>query len=163
STPSARNLSAERSNKSDGTFNQLSAELSIIVVNWNAGELLRRSVESVVASPPSLAYEVVVVDNASSDESLAALRACDAASALGERLRVLENTDNRGFGRANNQAFALTDSPLVLLLNPDTEVTRSSIDRLIATLGSGARVGAVGPKLLNADGSVQVSVWRNPP
>jgi hypothetical protein len=125
--------------------------------------LLRRSVESVVASPPSLAYEVVVVDNASSDESLAALRTCDAASALGQRLRVLENADNRGFGRANNQAFALTDSPLVLLLNPDTEVTRGSIDRLVATLGSGARVGAAGPKLLNADGSVQVSVWRNPP
>jgi len=141
----------------------MGAELSIIVVNWNAGELLRRCVESVVASPPSFAYEVVVVDNASSDESVGGLRASEAASALGVRLRVVANADNRGFGRANNQAFALTDAPMVLLLNPDTEVTPGSIDRLIATLRSGGRVGAVGPKLLNADGSTQVSVWRNPP
>src|SRR5205807_1647482 len=138
-------------------------ELSIIVVNWNAGELLRRSLESVVASPPSLAYEVVVVDNASTDESLAGLRSSECAASLGSRLRVVENAENRGFGRANNQAFALTSAPLVLLLNPDTEVTRGSIDRLVATLRSGERVGAVGPKLLNADGSTQVSVWRNPP
>lgn len=141
----------------------MSAELSIIIVNWNAGELLRRAVESVVASPPSLAYEVVVVDNASTDESLALLRESGAASALGGRLRVVINAENRGFGRANNQAFALTRAPLLLLLNPDTEVTRGSVDRLAETLRSDARAGAVGPKLLNADGSVQVSVWRNPP
>jgi GT2 family glycosyltransferase len=138
-------------------------KLSIIIVNWNGGELLRRCVESVVASPPSLEYEVVVVDNASADESLARLRASDAAATLGARLRVVENTDNRGFGQANNQAFAVTKAPLLFLLNPDTEVTAGSIDRLVATVQSGARVGASGPKLLNADGSTQVSVWRNSP
>jgi GT2 family glycosyltransferase len=141
----------------------LSAELSIIIVNWNGGELLRRSVESIVTSPPPFEYEVVVVDNASSDDSVARLRASASAASLGERLRVVENSDNRGFGRANNQAFALTVSPLLLLLNPDTEVTRGSIERLVSTARSGERVGAVGPKLLNADGSMQVSVWRNPP
>jgi GT2 family glycosyltransferase len=141
----------------------LSAELSIIIVNWNGGDLLRRTVESVVAAPPSLTHEVVVVDNASSDDSLARLRASGAAAALGARLRVRENADNLGFGRANNQAFAETTSPLLLLLNPDTEVTAGSIDRLVGTVRAGARVGAAGPKLLNADGSVQVSVWRNSP
>ena len=149
--------------EADSSTRNLSAELSIIIVNWNAGELLRRSVESVVASPPSVAYEVVVVDNASTDESLAGLRASASASALGERLRVILNAENRGFGQANNQAFALTNAPLLLLLNPDTEVTRGSVDRLVETLRSDARAGAAGPKLLNADGSVQVSVWRNPP
>jgi GT2 family glycosyltransferase len=141
----------------------VSAELSIIIVNWNGGDLLRRTVESVVAAPPSLRHEVVVVDNASSDDSLARLRSSAAADSLGGRLRVFENADNLGFGRANNQAFAQTSSPLVLLLNPDTEVTAGSVDRLVATVRSGERVGAAGPKLLNADGSVQVSVWRNPP
>jgi GT2 family glycosyltransferase len=141
----------------------VSAELSIIIVNWNGGDLLRRTVESVTAAPPSVGYEVVVVDNASSDDSLARLRAGAGAAALGERLRVFENAENLGFGRANNQAFARTQAPLVLLLNPDTEVTAGSIDRLIRTLRSGARVGAAGPKLLNVDGSVQVSVWRNSP
>src|SRR3712207_8778396 len=91
----------------------MSAELSVIVVNWNGGELLRRCVESITASPPSVAYEVIVVDNNSSDESIARLRDSDAARALGRRLRVVENEENLGFGRANNQAFKLTDAPLV--------------------------------------------------
>lgn len=139
------------------------AGLSIIIVNWNGGELLRRCVESVVASPPSVVYEVVVVDNASTDDSLDPLRASDAAAALGGRLRFVENTDNLGFGRANNQGFALTNSPLLFLLNPDAEVTPGSIDSLCAALRSDARVGAVGPRMLKADGSLQPSVWPNPP
>lgn len=138
----------------------MSAELSVIVVNWNGGELLRRCVESLTASPPSVAYEVIVVDNNSSDESIARLRESDAARSLGERLRVVENEENLGFGRANNQAFKLTDAPLLLLLNPDTEVTKGSVDTLVEALRSDGRTGMVGPKLLNADGSVQVSVWR---
>jgi GT2 family glycosyltransferase len=141
----------------------MSAELSVIIVNWNGGELLRRCVESLVASPPSVSYEVIVVDNNSSDESLARLRESDAARTLGESLRVVENEENRGFGRANNQAFPLTRAPLLFLLNPDTEVTPGSVDRLVAAVRSEERIGVAGPKLLNADGSVQVSVWRGDP
>ena len=141
----------------------MSAELSVIIVNWNGGDLLRRCVESLATSPPSLAYEVIVIDNKSSEESIARLRVCDAARGLGPRLRVVENEENLGFGRANNQAFTLTSAPLLFLLNPDTEVTPGSVDRLVATVRSGARVGMAGPKLLNEDGSVQVSVWRGEP
>lgn len=141
----------------------MSAELSVIIVNWNGGELLRRCVESLAAAPPSVPFEVVVIDNDSADDSVARLRASDAALALGERLRVVENEENLGFGRANNQAFKLTRAPLLFLLNPDTEVTEGSVDCLVATVRSGARVGVAGPKLLNEDGSVQVSVWRGEP
>lgn len=141
----------------------MSAELSVIIVNWNGGELLRRCVESLTASPPSAAYEVIVIDNNSSDESVARLRESEAARTLGERLRVVENEDNLGFGRANNQAFKLTGAPLLFLLNPDTEVTPGAVDRLVAVVRSGGRVGMAGPKLLNEDGSVQVSVWRGDP
>ncbi|HEV7684842.1 MAG TPA: glycosyltransferase family 2 protein [Pyrinomonadaceae bacterium] len=143
----------------------MGVELSIIMVNWNGGELLRRSVESVIANPPSVEYEIVVVDNASADESVALLRASDLARGLSEhgRLRIVENADNRGFGQANNQVFALTVGPFLLLLNPDTEVTPGSIDRLLATVRSNSRIAAAGPRLLNGDGSLQISVWRNPP
>jgi GT2 family glycosyltransferase len=143
----------------------LATELSIIIVNWNGGELLRCSVESVIANPPSIEYEIVVVDNASSDRSIDLLRASERARGLTDqgRLRITENEDNRGFGPANNQAFALTEAPLLLLLNPDTEVTPGSIDRLIATVHSNSNIAAAGPRLLNADGSLQISVWRNPP
>jgi len=141
----------------------MSAELSVIIVNWNGGELLRRCVESLNASPPALPYEVIVIDNDSSDDSVARLRESDAARSLGGRLRVVENEDNLGFGRANNQAFKLTDAPLLFLLNPDTEVTPGSVDTLIDAVRSNEHVGMAGPKLLNADGSVQVSVWRGDP
>jgi N-acetylglucosaminyl-diphospho-decaprenol L-rhamnosyltransferase len=140
-------------------------ELSIIIVNWNGGELLRRAVESLTAGPPSVDYEIVIVDNGSTDDSIHLLRASELARSLTASggLRIIENRENRGFGQANNQAFALTAAPLLLLLNPDTEVTAGSIDRLIATVESDGRVGAAGPRLLNADGSLQISVWRNPP
>ena len=143
----------------------LKVELAIIIVNWNGGELLRRTVESVTVSPPSIEYEVVVVDNASTDDSVAILRTSKVARELTDRgrLRIIENSDNRGFGPANNQAFALTEASLLLLLNPDTEVTAGSIDRLLATIQSNSHIAAVGPRLLNVDGSLQISVWRNPP
>ena len=140
-------------------------ELSIIIVNWNGGELLTRAVESVIRNSPSIEYDILIIDNASTDDSLELLRASAVAKELREnnRLAIVENQTNVGFGRANNQAFALTEAPLVLLLNPDTEVTPGSIDRLVRTIDSMARVGVAGPKLLNADGSLQVSAWRNPP
>ena len=143
----------------------LKVELSIIIVNWNGGELLRRTVESIVTSPPSIEYEVVVVDNASTDDSVAMLRTSELVRELTDsgRLRIIENSENRGFGPANNQAFALSDAPLLLLLNPDTEVTGDSINCLIATVQSDSRIAAAGPRLLNTDGSLQISAWRNPP
>ena len=142
-----------------------SVDLSIVIVNWNAGDLLRRCVGSVVAAAPATAYEIIVVDNASSDGSLAALKGDDRAAALirDGRLRLVENTENRGFGAANNQAFALSRSAFVLLLNPDTVMVPGAIESLIAVLRADPGIAACGPRLVNPDGSLQVSVWRNPP
>lgn len=143
----------------------MTLDLSVIIVNWNGGDLLRRSVASVVTAAPAIPYEILVVDNASADDSLAGLRRDPAASPLirDGRLRVVENADNRGFGAANNHAFQLSRSPFLLLLNPDTIVTPGAIESLIAVLRSDPRIAMCGPRLLNADGSVQISVWRNPP
>jgi hypothetical protein len=143
----------------------LAVELSIIFVNWNAGALLSQAVDTIVAHHPSVEYEIVVVDNASTDDSIAQLRSGTRGKTLEQlgRLRIIQNDQNRGFGAANNQAFKATNSPLVLVLNPDTQVTAGSIDRLIETVRSDSRVGAAGPRILNPDGSLQISVWRNPP
>ncbi len=142
-----------------------SPQLSIIIVNWNAGELLERCILSIAVSQPQTTYEIIVVDNASTDSSLQFLLKKELAARLinEDRLHFIENSENQGFGKANNQAFALTTSPLVMLLNPDTEILPNSIDNLVATIRSNSRIGACGPKILNSDGSVQVSVWRNPP
>ena len=143
----------------------MNTELSIIIVNWNGGALLTRCVETIVASKPRVTYEVVIVDNASADNSLAELQKSEAGVHLASnhQLRIFNNTDNKGFGAANNQAFELTDSPFVFLLNLDTEVHPGAIDTLMRTMHSDAKIGACGPKILNPDGSLQISAFFNPP
>jgi len=140
-------------------------DLSIIIINWNGGRLLTRCVETVVSSAPKASYEIVVIDNASTDDSVDQLRASDVVAPMitNDQLRIVFNSENRGFGAANNQAFALTDSPYVFLLNLDTEVPPGTIDTLIQKLKSDPGIGACGPKLLNADGTTQTSVYFNPP
>jgi len=140
------------------------SKLSIVIVNWNGGELLERCLGSIIAHPPAFDYEIIVVDNASSDQSLNWLRSAEAkALCSSTSFRLIANSENLGFSKANNQAFAASDSPLVFLLNPDTEVQPQAIDRLIADIRSAGNIGACGPRLLNTDGSLQPTVWRNPP
>ena len=131
-------------------------QLAIIVVNWNGGAFLQRCLESVAQFPPQLDYEIIVVDNASTDGSREWL------ISLGDRIRLIANAENLGFGRANNQAFAVTEAPLLFLMNSDAELQKGAIDKLIATLGEDERIGVVGPRLINTDGTLQPSVWRNP-
>ena len=99
-------------------------DLSIIVVNWNTRDLLRDCLESVEETVRDLSYEVIVVDNASTDGSAAMLR---------ERfpsVRLIENDENRGFGAANNQALRIMKGRYALLLNSDTLLTESSVTEL---------------------------------
>lgn len=140
-------------------------ELSIIVVNWNGAHLLRRCVETIASSQPSTSYEVVVIDNASTDDSLEQLRSSELLAPLfaNQQLRVFNNSENRGFGAANNQGFALTDSPFVFVLNLDTEVRPGTIDTLLRTIKSDSQIGVCGPKIFNPDGSLQISAFFNPP
>ncbi|HEV2837443.1 MAG TPA: glycosyltransferase family 2 protein, partial [Pyrinomonadaceae bacterium] len=139
--------------------------LSIIIVNWNGGGLLKRCVETIVSSEPRVTYEVVIIDNASEDDSLEQLNQSETAAFLNsnQQLRIFKNSENRGFGAANNQAFGLTDSPFVLLLNLDTEVHPGTIDTLMRTIVSDPKIGGCGPKILNGDGSLQISAFFNPP
>jgi N-acetylglucosaminyl-diphospho-decaprenol L-rhamnosyltransferase len=133
----------------------VSTELSIVVVNWNAGELLRQCLESIRLHPPGVSYEIIVIDNASTDGSPE--RARDLADV------VVVNDTNAGFARAANQGIARSRTPWLFLLNPDATVTAGAIDTLLATMRAHPRAGACGPRLLNADGSLQPSVWTNPP
>ena len=143
----------------------MNTDLSIIIVNWNGGGLLKRCVETIVSSEPRVTYEVVIIDNASEDDSLLQLNQSETAAFLNsnQQLRIFKNSENRGFGAANNQAFGLTHSPFVFLLNLDTEVHPGTIDTLMRTIVSDPKIGACGPKILNADGSLQISAFFNPP
>src|SRR5436189_5708357 len=134
----------------------MASELVIIIVNWNGGELLQNCLSSIARFPPSLSYEVVVVDNASSDGS------CELLPAQPEKVRLIKSDENLGFGRANNLAFAETNAPFIFLLNSDAEIKEGTIDTLVATLKSDPKIGVVGPRLHNPDGTLQASVWKNP-
>src|SRR5262249_55984819 len=132
--------------------------------NWNGRDLLAGCIASIIKHPPSAPYEIVVVDNASTDGSVEWLRAAQSKGLFKETsLRLIENVENVGFGRANNIAFSQTSSRMLFLLNSDAEVREGAIDKLVHTLQSNEKNGGCGPKLLNTDGSLQPSVYRNPP
>jgi GT2 family glycosyltransferase len=78
------------------------------------------------------------------------------------QVRLIQSSENLGFARANNRAAALTASQYWLLLNPDTLVHPGAIDRLLQYMAEHPHVAAVGPRLINSDGSGQLSIWRRP-
>jgi N-acetylglucosaminyl-diphospho-decaprenol L-rhamnosyltransferase len=138
-------------------------EITVVVVNWNGGEHVRRCLDSLFAHPPSCAFDVIVVDNDSRDGSADAIERDARRPDRAGRVSVVRTGENLGFGRANNVAFGMTRSPFALLLNPDTEVAFGAIDMLLQTLRDRPSAGGVGPKLVDADGVTQPSVWHNPP
>lgn len=128
-------------------------DLSIVVVNWNVRELLKQCLRSVLAAkrPSGLATEVIVIDNASSDGSVEMVR--DEFP----QVRLIANNENLGFTGGNNQGIVESQGRDVLLLNPDTEVLGDALAKMVYYMDAHPDVGALGPMLLNPDGSVQSS------
>jgi len=136
--------------------NDKGMELSIIIVNWNTRELLQRCLESVEETVRNFSHEVFVVDNASTDGSGAMVK---------ERfpeVRLIENSENRGFGNANNQALRIMAGKYALLLNSDTVLTKHAAAELVSCLESHPEAAMACGQLLNADGSLQNSVAAFP-
>jgi N-acetylglucosaminyl-diphospho-decaprenol L-rhamnosyltransferase len=130
------------------------ADLTIVIVSWNVGELLRRCLQSILAT--ELDVEVVVVDNASIDGSPEMVRAAF------PQVRLIANDENRGFTAANNQGLAVAQGRCLLLLNPDTEVVADALATMVRYLEAHPTVGALGPRLLFPDGRQQPSRRRFP-
>lgn len=131
-------------------------DLSIVIVNWNTREMLRDCLSSVFEGLDSLRAEVIVVDNASSDGSPEMVE--DAFP----QVLLLRNDQNRGFAAANNQALGLCSGRYVLLLNSDTIVHGSVLAASRDYMDAHPRVGVVGCRVLNADGSLQITCSRFP-
>lgn len=124
-------------------------DLSIVIVSYNTREMLRDCLFALPAATQDLKTEVFVVDNASPDSSAEMVRTDF------PELRLIANASNPGFARANNQALHLSSGRYVLILNPDTVPEAGSLTLLLRFLEAHPDVGAVGPKLLNTDGSLQ--------
>jgi len=131
-------------------------DISIIIVNWNTRELLKNCIASIAATVRDIRYEVIVVDNASSDGSVEMLR-----DSFPET-RIIENRENRGFGAANNQAMRIMKGRYALLLNSDTVLCEDAVEKLFAFMENHAEAGMACGQLLNADGSKQNSIASFP-
>jgi N-acetylglucosaminyl-diphospho-decaprenol L-rhamnosyltransferase len=148
----ARWLSSKRSAVTENPTNTKSRpDISVVVVNYNTGHLLARMFAALDAATASLKMDVIVVDNASSDDSIAILESKFPIVTL------IRNATNVGFGRANNQAIPHARGRYVLLLNTDAFVATDTLEKTIAFMAEHPRCGVLGVKLVGEDGSLQPS------
>lgn len=129
-------------------------DVSVCIVNLNAGALLRDSLRSLYEHTAGLELEVIVVDNGSSDGSPALIRS------EFPQVNVIENQGNLGFTRPTNQAMQAAQGDFILLLNPDTLVLPGAVQNLVGFLREYPEVGICGPKILNRDGTLQMPCRR---
>lgn len=126
--------------------------LSIIIVNWNTRDLLVACLKSIFAYPPSREFEVIVVDNQSSDQSAEAVRSQYPQAVL------IEPGRNTGYAAGNNLGFGEATGELLLTLNPDTEVLPDTLERACEILESRSAYGVLSCKLIGTDQLTQQSV-----
>lgn len=134
--------------------------VSILIVNWNTRTLLRACLDSVFATLPDVAYEIIVVDNASADGSVDWLRVTY------PQVILIANSENVGFARANNQALTKASGKFALLLNSDAQLCPGTLACLLQVIHEESNAAAVAPMLLNADGTFQagpndeITLWN---
>lgn len=132
------------------------ASVDIIIVNWNTRDLLERLLTSIECSGLAEGVTCIVSDNDSSDGSV------EMAGMRFPWARVMDNKINLGYGAAANSAIEASTGEFILLLNSDTEIFEDTIERLVSFMDQHSQAGAVGPRLVNPDGSLQYSCRRFP-
>jgi len=130
--------------------------LTIIIVSWNVRQHLVTCLRSIEENKPRAEFEIIVVDNASSDSTVNCIRHDF------PEVTVIANEKNLGFAAANNQGIKKSRGQYLLFLNPDTIVHPHSLDALVEFMDTNKDVGACGPKLLNEDGTFQPSTRHFP-
>lgn len=125
--------------------------LSVVVVTWNCSALMRACLDSIAANAGPVQREIIVVDNASTDDTLAVV------SDHYPGVRVIANETNLGFARASNQGLLAARGELVCLLNPDTELREpDTLSRLVTRMLAHSDIGMAGCRLVFPDGRHQV-------
>jgi len=131
-------------------------DISIIIVSYNTAALTLKCLAS-LQKADGLTKEIFVVDNASTDQSVEAIRTQFPA------INLTVNKDNRGFGAANNQALKECQGHYVIFLNPDTTIKPDTLQNALVFMDANQSIGLAGAKILNPDGTLQESVsYRYP-
>lgn len=134
-------------------MNKNSPNVSIIIVSWNVKDFLSECLKSVVRHTKGTSYEIIVVDNASHDESVSMIKR------EFPEVRLIENTTNKGFGAANNQGIRIARGQEIVFLNPDTKLVSDVISTLLKEKNkSGAML--IGPEQINGKGLVVSNVSK---
>ena len=129
--------------------------LSVVIVNYNGGALLQRTLQSLYDTTSGLALETFVVDNDSSDGSLEMVRK------EFPTVRIIENGANLGFAKANNRALRQAQGRYLLLLNPDVELQAGAIQTVLSYMEAHPDVGIVGPKVVLPNGQLDKPCRRS--
>ena len=140
-------------------------DLSIIIVNYNTFKLTKETIDSCLAEPTHYTYEIFLVDNQSTDDSLEKLEKYFEKEISRGIIKVIANSHNDGFAKANNLAIEKSKAEYVLLLNSDTLIKEGTIDKCMdyMTKATNADIGALGCKVSLADGSLDKACKRSFP
>ncbi len=130
--------------------------LSIIIVNWNTRDLLLQCVRSIIGTAKISNFEIIVVDNNSSDDS------CSAIQNAFPQIRLIKNELNLGFAKANNIGIRQSSGKYLALINSDIELLPDCLDSLYGYMESNPNVGIAAPKILNPDGTYQLTCRKFP-
>ena len=134
-------------------------DISIIIVNWNVKELLYRCLQSIFIFARDIDYEIIVVDNFSTDGSVQMLNDLSFAH---QNLRVIFNQENSGFARANNQGLKIAQGKYILFMNPDMEMVENTPRILFHFLEARPGIAACTAQLQYSDGHRQPNIKRDP-
>ncbi|MBC8491272.1 MAG: glycosyltransferase family 2 protein [Candidatus Marinimicrobia bacterium] len=126
-------------------------QISIVIVNYNTSELLVNCINSIYNQTNIYDYEIIIVDNNSQDDSVMQIRK------KFPEVIVIENEENLGYAKANNQGFKVAQGEYLLVLNSDTIILPGAIDKTYSFMVNNPQTGVIGCKLLNYDKSLQPS------
>lgn len=129
-------------------------DLTVIIVNYNSGELIVQAIQAVVNTIKRLDYEIIVADNHSDDDSLEQIE-----KHFSDQVHILRLDENKGFAAANNCALKVSKGRNILFLNPDTQVLEGAIEMLSDYLDTHISVGACGPNLYTPTMQPAFSYW----
>lgn len=129
-------------------------DVSVIIVNWNTRDITCECLQSVYDQTHNITFEVILVDNDSSDGSVEAIRS------QFPQVQLIENKDNKGFAAANNQGFELARGRYVLLLNPDTVVLDGAIQKTVAFMDTRSDAAVVGIRNDDRDGNLAKNCFQ---
>lgn len=133
-------------------------DLSIIIVNYNTFDLTKNAINSILNKKIDFSYEIIIIDNASSDNSLNRLKEC-----FKDKVFFISNNKNKGFASANNQGFKIAKGRYLLTLNSDTIIQNNTLNTIFNFMETNKDVGATGCKILLSNGDLDKASKRSFP